>query len=285
MAKRVKNDRALRFYNEVLGLERLHYGLWDPDDPHTVAGLKTAQERYENHLIGLIPDGVRSVLDVGCGTGMMSRRLIEAGYDVEGLSPDVNQSEPFRVATGGAPFHQCCFEEFEPERRFDCLIFSESAQYIPLPDLFLVAARALAPNGYVVLADYFVKEGATGPLAKSGHGLNRFDALAVEHGFSLVHHEDITDRTTPTLDLARNAIERYVLPGLSIATEKIRARRPRTVKALGWLFRKKIAALRQERMLLDSEEFARCKRYRVMVWRHESLGVRSDESQLDHAVT
>ena len=44
---------ALRFYIDVLGLEHLHYGLWD-GDPLTLDGLMAAQERYTDHLIELI---------------------------------------------------------------------------------------------------------------------------------------------------------------------------------------------------------------------------------------
>ena len=102
-------------------------------------------------------------------------------------------------------------------------------------------------------------------MAKSGHRIGRFDRLAVENGFRVLYEEDITDRTTPTLDLARSAIDRYIFPSLSIATEKIRLRRPRTVRLVRWFFRKKIASLKGEMALLDSAEFARCKRYRVMV--------------------
>ena len=144
-------------------------------------------------------------------------------------------------------------------------MLSESAQYIPLPDLFQIADRALAPDGRILLADYFVKDDASGPMSRSGHRIGRFDRLAAEHGFRVLYEEDITDRTTPTLDLARGAVDRYVLPSLDIGTEKLRRRRPRTMRLLGWLFRKKIASLREEMALLDSTEFARHKRYRILM--------------------
>ena len=44
-----KNDRALRFYVEVLDLERLNYGLWLEDDELSLTNLKKAQKRYEDY--------------------------------------------------------------------------------------------------------------------------------------------------------------------------------------------------------------------------------------------
>ena len=35
-------DRALHFYNEVLGLDKLHYGIWLADDELSLTNLKIA---------------------------------------------------------------------------------------------------------------------------------------------------------------------------------------------------------------------------------------------------
>ena len=47
--KRIKTSFALRFYHEVLGLEHLHYGLWD-GEALDHEGLRQAQERYLERL-------------------------------------------------------------------------------------------------------------------------------------------------------------------------------------------------------------------------------------------
>ena len=73
--EKAKNDRALRFYRDVLGLERLHYGMWLPDDPLTMEALQAAQKRYEDFLIENVPEGVERILDVGCGTGELCLNL------------------------------------------------------------------------------------------------------------------------------------------------------------------------------------------------------------------
>ena len=64
-----KDSRALRFYSDVLGLDHLHYGLWEADEELTVANLKLAQNRYQQAIIDLLPPPPPRVLDVGCGTG------------------------------------------------------------------------------------------------------------------------------------------------------------------------------------------------------------------------
>ena len=80
-----EDDRVLRFYNEVLGLDHLHYGIWKEDDELTLSNLKEAQLRYEDFLIGRLPPTARKILDVGCGTSAMTRRLLDMGLDVHGL--------------------------------------------------------------------------------------------------------------------------------------------------------------------------------------------------------
>ncbi len=79
-------------------------------------------------VIELISDRAKTVLDVGCGTGELSKKLKTASYDVEGLSPDINHKESYGEKIG-APFHQCVFEDFQPTRRYDAIIMSESCQY------------------------------------------------------------------------------------------------------------------------------------------------------------
>ena len=71
-------NTALRFYHEILGLDALHYGLWE-NDAFNMEGLKTAQERYTDHLIAYFPDNVKTVLDVGAGTGATSEKLKKLG--------------------------------------------------------------------------------------------------------------------------------------------------------------------------------------------------------------
>ena len=265
--KKPKNDRALRFYNEVLGLDHLHYGIWNPDDELNLSNLKLAQQRYEDLVVSSIPGDAKKILDVGCGTGELSKRLVAEAFEVEGLSPDINQKELYPTKTGGRPFHFCRFEDYEPKQQFDCIIMSESGQYIPLHQLFANAAKTLKKGGHLVSIDYFVLDKARGTLAKSGHNLDLFCKEAANNGFKLVKDEDITDRVTKTLDIAKQIVERSLI-AFDIASEKFRYKHHWVTRFAHWLLRKKKQSYQEQMVLLDSEKFSAAKRYKLFLFQY-----------------
>jgi 2-polyprenyl-3-methyl-5-hydroxy-6-metoxy-1,4-benzoquinol methylase len=261
----LKNDRALRFYNDVLGLERLHYGLWQQDEDLSFDNLKTAQLRYEKLLIDQIPPGSKTILDVGCGTGAMSQTLKQLGFQVEGLSPDINQKQSYSDKVG-TEFHQTRFEDYSPKHQFEVIMMSESCQYIPLHRLFDQVKATLANQGTWIVCDYFVHNGATGKLAASGHNLEAFLTKATQHGFELLKQQDITSNVTPTLDLGRDFVNRCMLAA-EIGAEKARSKYPIVTKLLSKLLRKKIAKAKRELDLLDAKAFAEAKSYQLLVFK------------------
>lgn len=263
--RRIKVNLMLAVLADVVGLEHLHYGLWDGESLDR-EGLERAQERYLEHLEALIPDGVKRILDVGCGTGAFSRRLTESGFEVEGLSPDPKQQKLYQERVG-KPFHLGAFQDFHPAEPFDLVMMSESAQYVWLDSLFPAIRRA-APGGHVLLADYFVIVEDGSVMAKSGHPLESFRAKAEAAGLTLDHEEDITDATLPTLVLGRRWIESYVRSSGGVVEEWIGSRRPWLLKLVRRMFggtaKRKLGELEA---LLDPEEFARVKRYLIKRYR------------------
>lgn len=263
-----KNDRALRFYNEVLGLDHLHYGIWNPDDELSLNSLKKAQQRYEDVVVATIPNEAKKILDVGCGTGELSKRLVAEGYDIEGLSPDINQKDLYPVKTGGRPFNYCRFEEYTAQQKFDCIIMSESGQYIPLHQLFANAAKTLKKGGHLISIDYFVLNHATGTMAKSGHNLELFYKEAEINGFTIIKDEDITDSVLKTLELAKQITDR-TLTAISILTERTRFKYPRVTRFINWLIRKKKQKFDERLELLDAEKFKNAKRYKLFLFEYK----------------
>lgn len=264
------NNRALRFYQEVLGLDRLHYGLWRPEEELSLSNLKEAQKRYEDLIVDHIPDHVQSIIDVGCGTGILLARLKQMGFQAEGLTPDVSQQQIMR-SQGLAPVHCCRFEDFHPSSFYDCIIMSESAQYIPLEELFNKIMKALRPGGFLMVCDYFVLNHAQGIIAKSGHNFERFLQIAQKHGLRLVESQDITSQVLKTLEIAKNTAEKIALAA-EIGTEKFRMRHPLWTRLISLFFRKKYRRLKEEMVLIDSQEFAKNKTYQLLVFARQETG-------------
>ena len=273
MTSAKRNSHALKFYSDVLGLEHLHYGIWQEDDELTLANLKVAQDRCQQAIIDLLPANMGNtrlrVLDVGCGTGELSRALKALNYDVEGLSPDINHVESYAQKVG-APFHHCLFEEFEPNERFDVIVMSESSQYIALDKLVSNVTKCLTARGQWIVVDYFVRDGVFGHMAKSGHGYTEFQRAVINSPLRMDYDRDITEATLKTLDFGQNLVERGEL-ALAILKQSIDRRSwalSKLVAFMLWLGRKEIKKLNDNRILIDSAAFREAKTFRLMRFTH-----------------
>lgn len=125
-----KADVLFKYYLSISGTKHLHYGYWEEGEELTMKNLRLAQERYSDRLISFIPPGATKILDVGCGVGGNSLKLLEKRYQVAALSPDSYQRKVFEKNTQGKiPFFLTTFEEFKSQEKFDLVLISESCQY------------------------------------------------------------------------------------------------------------------------------------------------------------
>ena len=168
----------------------LHYGLFDsPDEP-----IRSAQERSTELLLSTLPPPPARVLDVGIGIATTLARLIEGGWDAEGITPDEKQVVYARLRHGDAlPIFLTPFESFEAQP-YDCVVFQESSQYIDSDALF---ARAAKLTKHVVVLDEF----ATRPLDAAGslHDFDRFVAAAASNGFAKISEVDVGMKASHTI--------------------------------------------------------------------------------------
>ncbi|MBI1845565.1 MAG: class I SAM-dependent methyltransferase [Candidatus Rokubacteria bacterium] len=106
------------------------------------------------------PSRVVSVLDVGCGTGTVARRLARRGYSVVGLDPVGHLAAVARRLSAGTPnvrfFHGDVARERVPgEGTFDAVVSVSGLYWHPAPRALLRACRRmLRPGGHAVVVTY-----------------------------------------------------------------------------------------------------------------------------------
>src|SRR5919106_1812942 len=143
------------------GMQDLHYGYWPDGLPVEVQHLATAQAAYTDFLTSHVPDGVKTILDVGCGAGNTARKLVDRGYRVDCVSPNpfltqaARQTLGDRWGRGGATVFEGKFEDLATDRRYDLLLFSESFLFIKPDRALPQAERLLVPGGYLLMTDIF----------------------------------------------------------------------------------------------------------------------------------
>ncbi len=286
MRRRVPTVHAnaqLLLYSRMLPGDFLHYGYFD--DPEVAAerisfdDLDRAQLRYAEKLLELIDDPERPVLDAGSGMGGMLGLLRSAGYEVTGLTPDRFQAEHIRSAYPGIPVLHCRFEDLARDRfrdrfrvHFGTIIHSESLQYMDPEGVFAVLGQIPGSNWQWIVADYFRREDAEGtipaprraPRNRSGWLLDDFRTRLREHGFRIVHEEDITAHVLPTLGFARLLADRIGLPALDFANDKLRAKSPGLHYVVENVVERARDAAVRGAAVLDPAAFAAEKRYLIM---------------------
>ncbi|SES27194.1 class I SAM-dependent methyltransferase [Lentzea albida] len=106
---------------------------------------------YPEELIGRIvtaSPGPR-VVEVGCGTGVLSRQLRQAGLDVLGVEHDERMAG-FARGTGVA-VEVAKFEDWDPAgREFDAVVAGQSWHWVDAEEGPRQAARVLRPGGVFV---------------------------------------------------------------------------------------------------------------------------------------
>jgi SAM-dependent methyltransferase len=94
----------------------------------------------------------RRVLDVGCGNGLLARRLAGQGLDVTALDRSLKRVE----RTVGLRYVEADFLSFE-DAAYDALVFSASLHHIsPLTSALDAAHRLLRPGGRLLVTDFDV---------------------------------------------------------------------------------------------------------------------------------
>ncbi len=264
-------DIALRI-PPMLGYDHLHFGYWEGLEINA-DNLAAAQSQYERKLAAYIPDGVRTILDVGCGTGALATHLLNSGYKVDCLAPDPELVKRTRERLGdGAEVHVSTFEEFESERCYDLVLMSESCHCINSRECSRKAAELLAPGGYLLACDFFRHRASPRNktyISRTGHNIDRFLGHAEENGFVLEERVDITDHVGPTLDLYQEFLTERVLPLIDSCLEVFQLSHPWLYRIARLLFARRALHLRKKYAHQGLDDFRQYRAYLTLRLRKE----------------
>ena len=241
---------------QLLGVDDLHYGLWDENLPLSLGNLADAQQRYTDMIVSALPSaegGDTRVIDIGCGTGHILAQLINRGFLADGLVPAPKLAEQVRarlekcsVSSDKKAGHlfEATFEQFpmdEYSNYYDAALFSESYQYIPMSASFPILAHIVKPGGLVVICDFFKTEhdGDGQPGDKSfggGHRMDKFYAELGKHPFTLLRDEDITKQVSPNIKLVDETLTQKLIPAGQTINRYLTDNYPKTYGLIKKLF-------------------------------------------------
>ncbi len=263
-----KTDWNLKFFREVFNLESLHFGYWEETQEINLENLKLAQNRYIEVLCSKIPPEIKTILDVGAGTGEITKLLYQKGYEVESVSPDEYQYKIFKSKCHQIKFYLSRFKDLNINKSYDLILMAESCQYLKLGKIFPKCLQLLNTNGYLLVADYFRKQNTK--FYHTTHVLSQFFDEARKYNFKIILDEDITKKVLPTLLLGRKIYTTYVLPSIEILAGYFVDKYPLLTKIINLLFFNKIRKIEyyiytHTKKKLDIEEFEHKMSYRIIL--------------------
>jgi len=258
-----------------LKLNHLHYGYWPKDLEVDITNLYIAQEKYTEFLISHIPRNVKSILDVGCGNGQNAKRLIDAGFTVDCVSPSPTLAQRTQDLLGsGCTIYQSYYEDVITDKRYDLVLFSESFQYIKIEDAIKKTQSLLEKDGYLLISDVFKNDVEGKCPLSGGHHFSAFNDTISQYPFKLVKEVDITDETAPNIDIENKLFMEVGLPAWNLFNQLMFSRYPLMTKFIRWKYKKKIAKLQTKYFggQRTGQNFKKYKSYLLLLYKlNESM--------------
>ncbi len=172
----------------------------------------------------------KSILDLGCGTGLICDAYAARGHDVTGADPSSSMLDIARRKPHGdrIDWVECCSQDFRSDKRFDLIIMTGHAFQVLLDEATVLAAFAamrdhLADRGRIVFEsrnpEIDWKTRWDGGVSEVVHDklVVRETRGVVSYGEGRIHFEtsyhfpgETLVSTSELLFLSRREIERYL---------------------------------------------------------------------------
>ena len=249
--------------------EHLHFGFWPDDLSVNIDNLKKAQDLHSSQIFSSIPDNVKTILDVGSGSGGLAEKLVDNGYKVECVSPSDYLSDAIEDKLKTRVIvHRSTFEKFESQKKYDLVLFSESFQYVNINKTLNKIPDIIKDRGHLLICDFF-RQPATGtkPLG-GGHDWQVFQNNLASHDFTIVKDIDITKETARTYDLINQLLNEVAGPVRDLSAKYLDSHYPKGMSLLKWYFDKKIRRINRIYFSgnMTGEMFNKLKTYRILLY-------------------
>ncbi|SEJ05985.1 Methyltransferase domain-containing protein [Cyclobacterium xiamenense] len=263
-SKEVGLELGFLVFKFFLKSEYLHYGYFSDGLEADVAQLNEAQKRYNELIFSCIPEGVKTILDVGCGSGKMAEELIHRGYTVDCVSPSASLNKiAEELLSGKGKVYTSKFETYESSDKYDLIMFNESFQYIPIDESILRALSFLNKGGYILLADFFRRPIPGKHPIGGGHEWTEWERKLPTFDVDILLEKDITEETSKTIEVVNQFTNEVVHPvwkaGFLLAEDRF----PLLMKLVKWKYRKKLAKMENKHFTnqRNGANFATYKKY------------------------
>lgn len=253
-----------------LNTEHLHFGYWPDGLSVNLDNLKEAQDYHSNQILESIPEGVKTILDVGSGSGGLAEKLVSKKYTVECVSPNEYLSDAIESKLKSSVIvHRNTFEKLKTEKKYDLVLFSESFQYVNIKNSLDKIPKVLSDNGHLLICDFF-RQPSTGtkPLG-GGHDWKVFQDSLASYSFKELINKDITKETARTYDLINQIINEVADPVRNLSAKYLDSHYPKGMKLIRWYFDKKIRRINRIYFSgnMTGDMFNKLKTYRVLLYR------------------
>jgi demethylmenaquinone methyltransferase / 2-methoxy-6-polyprenyl-1,4-benzoquinol methylase len=122
--------------------------------------------RWKQHILSQIPANATRILDLACGTGILSVEIARRFPAAEVIGVELREeylalAREKQLAAGieNVSFHLSRAEDFSSDRPFDCVVSSYLAKYADLPRFATAAASWLKPEGTFIAHDFTLPPG------------------------------------------------------------------------------------------------------------------------------
>ena len=269
-SRRVGLDIGLAIGRFFLNTEDLHYGYWPKGKTATIQNFVEAQEAHSKLIMEYIPHGTQRILDVGSGSGNLALKLINNSFQVACVIPSEFLAEQVQAKLGNSStIHICGFEDVSDSEKYDLILFSESFQYVKLAKSLEKITNMLNIGGHLIICDFFKRDGAGKNPMGGGHGWQGFQDTIAKQPLILVTDLDITEETSPTIDLLAKFNTDVVTPIAEMSGEYLLDHYPKLSKIFRWKFKKRLEKIHNIYLsgAVNGTSFKQFKEYHLLVYR------------------